>query len=157
MFTGVLGSSLGTEGCFRYFVVHFSVYYVLSRQFKAYLTVLVARSKLYIIVLRLFRGVLRFQAGWRYSTLIDAAGKLGVNILGLQEAWTCPFFFATREKSAPPTKLCHANKVRTPAALGWDSNSIVIVTLTKTAVFRVFREAYPGVITITPPKHPRTT
>jgi beta-ureidopropionase len=34
----------------------------------------------------------------RYSTLIDAAGKLGVNILGLQEAWTCPFFFATREK-----------------------------------------------------------
>ena len=100
---------------------------------------------------RCCRKVFVFEPG------VSRAGKLGVNILGLQEAWTCPFFFATREKSAPPTKLCHANKVRTPAALGWESNSIVIVTLTKTAVFRVFREAYPGVITITPPKHPRTT
>ena len=30
--------------------------------------------------------------------LIDAAGALGVNVLCLQEAWTGPFFFCTREK-----------------------------------------------------------
>lgn len=30
--------------------------------------------------------------------IVDAAAALGVNVLGLQEAWTCPFFFCTREK-----------------------------------------------------------
>uniref|UniRef100_A0A0G4GYZ1 Beta-ureidopropionase n=1 Tax=Chromera velia CCMP2878 TaxID=1169474 RepID=A0A0G4GYZ1_9ALVE len=34
----------------------------------------------------------------RMSDLIDAAGEMGVNVLGLQEAWTMPFAFATREK-----------------------------------------------------------
>eukprot|EP00747_Dinoflagellata_sp_TGD_P164012 gnl/TRDRNA2_/TRDRNA2_183366_c0_seq1.p1 gnl/TRDRNA2_/TRDRNA2_183366_c0~~gnl/TRDRNA2_/TRDRNA2_183366_c0_seq1.p1 ORF type:complete len:463 (+),score=91.62 gnl/TRDRNA2_/TRDRNA2_183366_c0_seq1:74-1462(+) len=34
----------------------------------------------------------------RVETLIDAAGGMGVNICLLQEAWTAPFFFATREK-----------------------------------------------------------
>lgn len=34
----------------------------------------------------------------RYDALIDAAGMMGVQILGLQEAWTAPFFVATREK-----------------------------------------------------------
>merc|ERR1719313_2176494 len=31
----------------------------------------------------------------RYAELIDAAGALGVNVLGLQEIWTAPFFVAT--------------------------------------------------------------
>mmetsp|Transcript_21259 Transcript_21259/g.49948 ORF Transcript_21259/g.49948 Transcript_21259/m.49948 type:complete len:387 (+) Transcript_21259:2-1162(+) len=30
--------------------------------------------------------------------MLDAAGAAGVNIACLQEAWTCPFFFCTREK-----------------------------------------------------------
>ena len=30
--------------------------------------------------------------------IIDAAGEMGVNVLCLQEAWTAPFFFCTREK-----------------------------------------------------------
>merc|ERR550537_1476508 len=34
----------------------------------------------------------------RYAELIDMAGELGVNVLGLQEIWTAPFFVATREK-----------------------------------------------------------
>merc|ERR1719253_1193097 len=34
----------------------------------------------------------------RTADLIDAAGALGVNVLGLQEIWTAPFFVATREK-----------------------------------------------------------
>ena len=34
----------------------------------------------------------------RIETMIHAAGKLGVNVLGLQEAWTMPFAFCTREK-----------------------------------------------------------
>lgn len=34
----------------------------------------------------------------RIETIIHAAGKLGVNVLGLQEAWTMPFAFCTREK-----------------------------------------------------------
>eukprot|EP00929_Paragymnodinium_shiwhaense_P061689 TRINITY_DN30839_c0_g1_i1.p1 TRINITY_DN30839_c0_g1~~TRINITY_DN30839_c0_g1_i1.p1 ORF type:complete len:456 (-),score=140.90 TRINITY_DN30839_c0_g1_i1:377-1744(-) len=34
----------------------------------------------------------------RTETLIDAAAGLGANVVLLQEAWTCPFFFATREK-----------------------------------------------------------
>lgn len=35
----------------------------------------------------------------RVGRLIDVAGKAGVNILCLQEAWTMPFVFCTREKS----------------------------------------------------------
>eukprot|EP01013_Petalomonas_cantuscygni_P022221 TRINITY_DN4251_c0_g1_i2.p2 TRINITY_DN4251_c0_g1~~TRINITY_DN4251_c0_g1_i2.p2 ORF type:complete len:397 (-),score=92.52 TRINITY_DN4251_c0_g1_i2:247-1437(-) len=34
----------------------------------------------------------------RVGQLIDAAGRCGVNVLCLQEAWTAPFFFCTREK-----------------------------------------------------------
>ena len=34
----------------------------------------------------------------RHEELINAAGELGIQVLGLQEAWTAPFFFATREK-----------------------------------------------------------
>ncbi|KAF8822740.1 protein kinase, other [Cardiosporidium cionae] len=34
----------------------------------------------------------------RISLLVDVAGELGVNILCLQEAWTMPFAFCTREK-----------------------------------------------------------
>eukprot|EP00922_Rhytidocystis_sp_ex-Travisia-forbesii_P004697 GHVS01006913.1.p1 GENE.GHVS01006913.1~~GHVS01006913.1.p1 ORF type:complete len:376 (+),score=60.76 GHVS01006913.1:148-1128(+) len=34
----------------------------------------------------------------RVETLIDAAGLMGVQILGLQETWTMPFAFCTREK-----------------------------------------------------------
>ena len=34
----------------------------------------------------------------RTETLIHAAGQMGVNVLGLQEAWTMPFAFCTREK-----------------------------------------------------------
>ncbi len=34
----------------------------------------------------------------RIETIIHAAGKMGVNVLGLQEAWTMPFAFCTREK-----------------------------------------------------------
>ena len=34
----------------------------------------------------------------RTETIIHAAGKLGVNVLGLQEAWTMPFAFCTREQ-----------------------------------------------------------
>ena len=30
--------------------------------------------------------------------MIDAAGAAGVNVLCLQEAWTMPFAFCTREK-----------------------------------------------------------
>mmetsp|Transcript_35047 Transcript_35047/g.56712 ORF Transcript_35047/g.56712 Transcript_35047/m.56712 type:complete len:409 (+) Transcript_35047:164-1390(+) len=30
--------------------------------------------------------------------IAEAAAAMGVNILALQEAWTCPFFFCTREK-----------------------------------------------------------
>lgn len=34
----------------------------------------------------------------RVEELIDAAGAAGCNVLCLQEAWTAPFFFCTREK-----------------------------------------------------------
>lgn len=34
----------------------------------------------------------------RTSEIIEAAGRMGVNVLGLQEAWTMPFAFCTREK-----------------------------------------------------------
>lgn len=34
----------------------------------------------------------------RIEEIIEAAAKLGVNVLGLQEAWTMPFAFCTREK-----------------------------------------------------------
>eukprot|EP01120_Amphizonella_sp_Union-15-10_P017256 TRINITY_DN953_c0_g1_i1.p1 TRINITY_DN953_c0_g1~~TRINITY_DN953_c0_g1_i1.p1 ORF type:complete len:386 (+),score=62.31 TRINITY_DN953_c0_g1_i1:97-1254(+) len=34
----------------------------------------------------------------KVEKLIKAAASMGVNILCLQEAWTCPFFFCTREK-----------------------------------------------------------
>ena len=34
----------------------------------------------------------------RTTELIEAAGQMGVNVLGLQEAWTMPFAFCTREK-----------------------------------------------------------
>jgi beta-ureidopropionase len=34
----------------------------------------------------------------RMEEIIEAAGKLGVNVLCLQEAWTMPFAFCTREK-----------------------------------------------------------
>lgn len=34
----------------------------------------------------------------RMETLINAAGEMGVNVLGLQEAWPMPFAFCTREK-----------------------------------------------------------
>jgi len=34
----------------------------------------------------------------RIETIVHAAAKLGVNVLGLQEAWTMPFAFCTREK-----------------------------------------------------------
>ncbi|MCB9679245.1 MAG: hypothetical protein H6737_29345 [Alphaproteobacteria bacterium] len=34
----------------------------------------------------------------RTAEMIHAAGKMGVNVLGLQEAWTMPFAFCTREK-----------------------------------------------------------
>jgi len=34
----------------------------------------------------------------RTETIIHAAGEMGVNVLGLQEAWTMPFAFCTREK-----------------------------------------------------------
>ncbi|XP_077966114.1 beta-ureidopropionase-like [Styela clava] len=53
----------------------------------------------------------------RISLMIKAAHDCGVNIVGLQEAWTMPFAFCTREKSpwtefaesaedGPTTKLC---------------------------------------------------
>ncbi|MGC6509619.1 MAG: nitrilase-related carbon-nitrogen hydrolase [Myxococcota bacterium] len=34
----------------------------------------------------------------RISEIIEVAGAMGVNVLGLQEAWTMPFAFCTREK-----------------------------------------------------------
>lgn len=34
----------------------------------------------------------------RIGTMIEAAAQMGVNVLGLQEAWTMPFAFCTREK-----------------------------------------------------------
>jgi len=34
----------------------------------------------------------------RIETLIDAAAEMGVNVVCLQEAWTMPFAFCTREK-----------------------------------------------------------
>ena len=34
----------------------------------------------------------------RIGKIIEAAGQMGVNVLGLQEAWTMPFAFCTREK-----------------------------------------------------------
>jgi len=34
----------------------------------------------------------------RTDTLLNNAAKMGANICLLQECWTCPFFFATREK-----------------------------------------------------------
>eukprot|EP00756_Hemistasia_phaeocysticola_P040341 Hpha_TRINITY_DN16859_c1_g1::TRINITY_DN16859_c1_g1_i5::g.152529::m.152529/K01431/UPB1, pydC; beta-ureidopropionase len=34
----------------------------------------------------------------RTVTIIEAAARMGVNVLCLQECWTSPFFFATREK-----------------------------------------------------------
>jgi len=34
----------------------------------------------------------------KVGQLIDAAAAMGANVLGLQEAWTCPFFFCTRER-----------------------------------------------------------
>eukprot|EP00735_Rhodelphis_limneticus_P012258 TRINITY_DN5478_c0_g1::TRINITY_DN5478_c0_g1_i1::g.26664::m.26664 TRINITY_DN5478_c0_g1::TRINITY_DN5478_c0_g1_i1::g.26664 ORF type:complete len:453 (-),score=108.39,sp/Q964D8/BUP1_DICDI/62.11/4e-176,CN_hydrolase/PF00795.17/3.3e+03,CN_hydrolase/PF00795.17/8.9e-35,AP_endonuc_2/PF01261.19/2.7,AP_endonuc_2/PF01261.19/1.1e+02 TRINITY_DN5478_c0_g1_i1:200-1534(-) len=33
----------------------------------------------------------------KIEKIIDAAAAMGVNVLCLQEAWTCPFFFCTRE------------------------------------------------------------
>ena len=33
-----------------------------------------------------------------HAPMIHAAGRAGVAVLGLQEAWPCPFFFCTREK-----------------------------------------------------------
>lgn len=35
----------------------------------------------------------------RVEVMLEAAGKLGVNIVCLQEAWTMPFAFCTREKT----------------------------------------------------------
>jgi beta-ureidopropionase len=35
----------------------------------------------------------------RTEELVHAAGQMGVNVLGLQEAWTMPFAFCTREKT----------------------------------------------------------
>jgi len=40
-----------------------------------------------------FQGLLA-----RTTEMVEAAGKMGVNVLGLQEAWTMPFAFCTREK-----------------------------------------------------------
>jgi beta-ureidopropionase len=41
----------------------------------------------------------QYQAIARRTTeIIEAAGRMGVNVLGLQEAWTMPFAFCTREK-----------------------------------------------------------
>ena len=41
----------------------------------------------------------QFQAlADRLEIIIEAAAKMGVNVLGLQEAWTMPFAFCTREK-----------------------------------------------------------
>lgn len=34
----------------------------------------------------------------RIEEMVHVAGKMGVNVLGLQEAWTMPFAFCTREK-----------------------------------------------------------
>lgn len=34
----------------------------------------------------------------KIGTIIEAAGEMGVNVLCLQEAWTMPFAFCTREK-----------------------------------------------------------
>ena len=34
----------------------------------------------------------------KIEKMIDAAGAAGVNVLCLQEAWTMPFAFCTREK-----------------------------------------------------------
>ena len=34
----------------------------------------------------------------RIAEIIEVAGAMGVNVLGLQEAWTMPFAFCTREK-----------------------------------------------------------
>jgi beta-ureidopropionase len=34
----------------------------------------------------------------RTGVLVEGAAKMGVNVLCLQEAWTAPFFFCTREK-----------------------------------------------------------
>ena len=34
----------------------------------------------------------------KVEKMIEAAAELGVNVLCLQEAWTCPFFFCTRER-----------------------------------------------------------
>jgi len=34
----------------------------------------------------------------RLTDIIEVAGAMGVNVLGLQEAWTMPFAFCTREK-----------------------------------------------------------
>ncbi len=34
----------------------------------------------------------------RTEVMVNAAGRCGVNVLGLQEAWTMPFAFCTREK-----------------------------------------------------------
>ena len=35
----------------------------------------------------------------RVEVMLEAAGKLGVNVVCLQEAWTMPFAFCTREKT----------------------------------------------------------
>jgi beta-ureidopropionase len=35
----------------------------------------------------------------RIAVMLEAAGKLGVNVVCLQEAWTMPFAFCTREKT----------------------------------------------------------
>jgi beta-ureidopropionase len=35
----------------------------------------------------------------RIEVILEAAGKMGVNVVCLQEAWTMPFAFCTREKS----------------------------------------------------------
>lgn len=54
----------------------------------------------------------------KVTSMIEHAGKMGVNILCLQEAWTMPFAFCTRERqwlefaepaeTGPTTRLCEA-------------------------------------------------
>ena len=34
----------------------------------------------------------------RIKEIIEIAALEGANVIGLQEAWTCPFFMCTREK-----------------------------------------------------------
>ena len=54
----------------------------------------------------------------RTEQLIHAAGAMGCNVLGLQEAWTVPFAFCTREKHP---WLEFAEPVDGPISLGWST------------------------------------